>query len=101
VLLVRCEFRLWAETRRIQEGAFDEAVKGVDAIAHTASPCRLTADDPQGMNYHLICFLLLMCIAELIAPALRGTLSILQSALKHGYVVQKPHLFNHIPMHAP
>lgn len=31
-----------------QEGAFDEAVKGVHAIEHTASPVNLDVDDPQG-----------------------------------------------------
>jgi nucleoside-diphosphate-sugar epimerase len=31
-----------------QEGAFDEAVKGVDAIEHTASPFHFNADDPEG-----------------------------------------------------
>jgi hypothetical protein len=31
-----------------QDGAFDEAVKGVDAIEHTASPVRWNAVDPQG-----------------------------------------------------
>ena len=31
-----------------QEGAFDEAVKGVDAIEHTASPAHFKADDPEG-----------------------------------------------------
>lgn len=34
----------------IQEGAFDEAVKGVDAILHTASPVILKADDPEGAS---------------------------------------------------
>jgi hypothetical protein len=33
-----------------QEGAFDEAVKGVDAIEHTASPFHLKADDPDGAS---------------------------------------------------
>jgi hypothetical protein len=31
-----------------QEGAFDEAVKGIDAIEHTASPAHFNAVDPQG-----------------------------------------------------
>jgi hypothetical protein len=31
-----------------QVGAFDEAVVGVDAIEHTASPVHTRADDPQG-----------------------------------------------------
>ena len=50
-----------------QDGAFDEAVKGVDAIAHTASPFHFKADDP----------------SELIVPAVRGTTGILASALAH------------------
>lgn len=29
-------------------GAYDEAVKGVDAIEHTASPVTMDADDPNG-----------------------------------------------------
>ncbi|KAE9387892.1 D-lactaldehyde dehydrogenase [Gymnopus androsaceus JB14] len=49
-----------------KEGAFDEAVKGVDAIEHTASPFHFKADDPQ----------------ELINPAVHGTLSVLKSALR-------------------
>lgn len=32
-----------------KDGAFDEAVKGVDAVAHTASPFHFQAEDPQGM----------------------------------------------------
>jgi uncharacterized protein YbjT (DUF2867 family) len=31
-----------------KEGAFDEAVKGVDAVEHTASPFHTRFDDPQG-----------------------------------------------------
>lgn len=33
---------------QFQPGAFDEAVKGVDAIAHAASPVSFAADDPKG-----------------------------------------------------
>jgi nucleoside-diphosphate-sugar epimerase len=33
-----------------KDGAFDEAVKGVDAIAHTASPFHLNATNPDGMS---------------------------------------------------
>lgn len=49
-----------------QEGAFDEAVKGVDAIVHTASPCYTNADDPQGMQVQLLprACLLLTYIAQ-------------------------------------
>lgn len=56
-----------------KEGAFDEAVKGVDAIAHTASPCHLDADDPQ----------------EIIGPAVGGTTGILHSALKFAPTVKR------------
>ncbi len=31
-----------------QSGAFDDAVTGVDAIAHTASTVSFAADDPNG-----------------------------------------------------
>ncbi|KAI9428925.1 D-lactaldehyde dehydrogenase [Lactarius indigo] len=54
-------------------GAFDEAVKGVDAIAHTASPFHHNAIDPD----------------ELIVPAVGGTASVLNSALKHGTSVRR------------
>lgn len=57
----------------LQEGAFDEAVKGVDAIAHTASPFHTRAKDP----------------AELIVPAVQGTVGVLTSALKHGTSVNR------------
>ncbi|KAK4049955.1 hypothetical protein OIV83_003779 [Microbotryomycetes sp. JL201] len=49
------------------EGAFDEAVKGVDGIAHTASPFHFNVQDPH---------------KDLINPAVNGTQSILKSASK-------------------
>ncbi|RDB27412.1 hypothetical protein Hypma_004368, partial [Hypsizygus marmoreus] len=55
------------------EGAFDEAVKGVDAIGHTASPFHLKATDPE----------------ELIGPAVKGTSSILKSAIKNGKGIKR------------
>lgn len=57
----------------LQEGAFDEAVNGVDAIVHTASPCHLDATDPD----------------EMIGPAVAGTVGILESALKYGSAVRR------------
>jgi nucleoside-diphosphate-sugar epimerase len=33
-----------------KDGAFDEAVKGVDAIAHTASPFHYKSTNPDGMS---------------------------------------------------
>ncbi|KXN81604.1 NADPH-dependent methylglyoxal reductase GRE2 [Leucoagaricus sp. SymC.cos] len=53
--------------------AFDEAVKGVDAIEHTASPFVANIVDPQGY----------------IKPAVQGTVGILQSALKHAPNVKR------------
>ncbi|KAF8601441.1 D-lactaldehyde dehydrogenase [Ceratobasidium sp. AG-I] len=56
-----------------EDGAFDEAVKGVDAVVHTASPCTFDADDPE----------------TLIRPAVRGTVSVLKSIEKNGPSVQR------------
>ncbi|TEB22503.1 D-lactaldehyde dehydrogenase [Coprinellus micaceus] len=50
-----------------KEGAFDEAVKGVDGIAHMASPFHENVDDPE----------------EFIRPAVQGTLTLLRSAQAH------------------
>jgi nucleoside-diphosphate-sugar epimerase len=50
-----------------KEGAFDEAVKDVEYIVHIASPLAKPSDDDE---------------ANLIQPAIRGTVSILYSALK-------------------
>ncbi|CAK5277912.1 unnamed protein product [Mycena citricolor] len=55
------------------EGAFDEAVKGVDGIAHTASPFYFNVTEP----------------SELIEPAVKGTVGMLQSALKYGANVRR------------
>lgn len=49
-----------------QDGAFDEAVKGVDGIAHTASPFHFRVEDPH---------------TDLINPAVKGTKGLLNSAL--------------------
>ncbi|KAK2464723.1 hypothetical protein APHAL10511_003299 [Amanita phalloides] len=48
----------------IKEGAFDEAVKGVDAILHLAAPVLKKFNHPK----------------EVIDPAVNGTLGILRSA---------------------
>ncbi|PVF98194.1 NAD(P)-binding protein [Serendipita vermifera] len=55
-----------------QPGAFDEAVKGVDGIIHSASP--LSSGDP-GLDPNL-----------LIEPAVNGTIGIIKSALKSSTV---------------
>ncbi|KZV61697.1 D-lactaldehyde dehydrogenase [Peniophora sp. CONT] len=61
-------------------GAFDEAVKSIDVVAHTASPFHMHADDP----------------AEIIDPAVKGTVSILKSILAHGKDVKRVVLISSI-----
>ncbi|KAI0044603.1 NAD(P)-binding protein [Auriscalpium vulgare] len=56
-----------------KDGAYDEAVSGVDAIIHIASPVILSWTDPQ----------------EVIGPAVKGTTSILNSAYKYGTKVKR------------
>ncbi|CAL0334250.1 unnamed protein product [Lupinus luteus] len=51
----------------LEQGSFDSVVQGSHAVFHTASPVRLVVQDPQ---------------AELIDPALKGTLNVLQSCAK-------------------
>ncbi|KAI0074846.1 NAD-P-binding protein [Panus rudis PR-1116 ss-1] len=67
----KVEFVIVADITK--EGAFDAAVEGVDAVAHTASPFHMHADDPK----------------EIIEPAVAGTTSILESTLKHGTGVER------------
>ncbi|EJT46893.1 phosphate transporter [Trichosporon asahii var. asahii CBS 2479] len=50
-------------------GAFDDAVKGVVGVAHTASPFHFRADDPN----------------ELITPAVQGTLGVIESLKKNNF----------------
>ncbi|KAL4259845.1 NAD(P)-binding domain superfamily protein [Pleurotus pulmonarius] len=56
-----------------KEGAFDEAVEDVDAIAHVASPFHFKADDPQ----------------DIIGPAVNGTLGVLKSALRNNPTLKR------------
>ncbi|KAH7304810.1 D-lactaldehyde dehydrogenase [Rhizoctonia solani] len=57
----------------IKDGAFDEAVKGVQGVLHLACPTTFVADDPQ----------------ELIIPALNGTLSVWKSIEKYAPDVRR------------
>src|SRR4051812_35713356 len=50
------------------EGAFDEAVRGVDGVIHTASPFVLNVEDIK---------------RDLLDPAVNGTLNILRSVKKN------------------
>ncbi|KAL2461219.1 NAD(P)-binding Rossmann-fold superfamily protein [Abeliophyllum distichum] len=58
------------EANLIEEGSFDSAVDGCDGIFHTASPVFLSLDDLQAEA------------AELIEPAVKGTLNVLRSCSK-------------------
>ncbi|CAI9106326.1 OLC1v1005456C1 [Oldenlandia corymbosa var. corymbosa] len=51
----------------LEEGSFDEAIDGCDGVFHTASPFHNPTSDPE---------------AELIDPALKGTLNVLRSCAK-------------------
>ncbi|GJX28959.1 cinnamoyl-CoA reductase 1-like protein isoform X2 [Tanacetum coccineum] len=55
------------EATLTEDGSFDSAVNGCVCIFHTASPVQFTVDDPQ---------------AQLIDPAVKGTLNVLKSASK-------------------
>ncbi|KAF8343833.1 D-lactaldehyde dehydrogenase [Cantharellus anzutake] len=56
-----------------QEGAFDETVKNVDAVAHTASPFHMKGTHPD----------------DYFVPAIKGTTGILESILKYGTNVKR------------
>lgn len=51
----------------LEEGSFDSVVEGCDGVFHTASPVRFVVNNPQ---------------AELIDPAVKGTLNVLKSCAK-------------------
>lgn len=55
------------EATLTEEGSFDAAVDGCVCVFHTASPVLLSVDDPH---------------AQLVDPAVKGTLSVLKSAVK-------------------
>ncbi|CAN6703215.1 unnamed protein product [Malus baccata var. baccata] len=57
----------------LEEGAFDAAVDGCQGVFHTASPVLISVTDPQ---------------AELIDPAVKGTLNVLQSCAKFRSVMR-------------
>ncbi len=58
-------------------------MKGMDAIAHTASPFHFEADDPNGAHPEITSYYQLILFEELIEPAVHGTVGILESTLKN------------------
>lgn len=64
-------------------------MKDVDAIAHTASPVNFSAVDPQGSFFRYRYWNFSNIYPELIQPAVRGTESILRSALEVGSNVRR------------
>ncbi|KAI0696053.1 D-lactaldehyde dehydrogenase [Cerioporus squamosus] len=56
-----------------QDGAFDEALKGIDAVLHLAGPITPNAGDPE----------------EVIRPQVEGTTSIIRSALKYRDTIKR------------
>ncbi|KZV49402.1 cinnamoyl-CoA reductase 1-like [Dorcoceras hygrometricum] len=59
------------EANLIEDGSFDPAVHGCEAVFHTASPAFIGSTDPQ---------------VELLEPAVKGTLNILKSCSKESSV---------------
>ncbi|PCH42479.1 NAD(P)-binding protein [Wolfiporia cocos MD-104 SS10] len=68
---LRCEIVIVDDIAK--EGAFDDVVRGVDAIEHIASPCHLRGEDPK----------------EYIGPAVDGTVHLLESARTYGTSVKR------------
>ena len=60
----------------VQEGSYDEAIAGCDAVIHTASPYKLAVSPGKERE-------------ELIDPALKGTTNIL-GMLQPGYLTPMP-----------
>ena len=58
----------------VKPGAFDEAVKGVDGVIHTASPFQLQVEDNE---------------RDLLEPALKGTTEILKAVQKNAPQVKR------------
>ncbi|KAF8342995.1 D-lactaldehyde dehydrogenase [Cantharellus anzutake] len=56
-----------------KNGAFDEAVKNVDVVVHTASPIHFSAKSPDEYN----------------VPAIRGTVGVLESVANNGAKVKR------------
>ncbi|KAI9288345.1 hypothetical protein BC943DRAFT_316310 [Umbelopsis sp. AD052] len=67
------KFEIYASGDLEKVGAFDDAVKDVEAIVHVASPVGVSSDDP---------------IKDVVEVAIKGTTSLLNSAQKYGQNVK-------------
>uniref|UniRef100_A0A166IGF3 NAD-dependent epimerase/dehydratase domain-containing protein n=1 Tax=Daucus carota subsp. sativus TaxID=79200 RepID=A0A166IGF3_DAUCS len=86
------------EANLLEEGSFDPAVDGCDCVFHTASPVNLSSSIPQVFFFYSLHFRVLVTYkrtfdlrvlisftqfqAELVEPAVKGTLNVLQSCTK-------------------
>lgn len=69
-----------------EDGAFDEAVKGVDAILHIASSTDLVEDPDGRVGAYSSVPMLIITLPEIIRSASKSTLGMLNSARNYGYV---------------
>ncbi|KAH6910648.1 D-lactaldehyde dehydrogenase [Coprinopsis sp. MPI-PUGE-AT-0042] len=67
-----------------KEGAWDEAVKGVQAVEHTATPVDFFAPNPKPEGKGLFA-----TSSYFIEPAIKGTVRILESALKYKGAIKR------------
>jgi nucleoside-diphosphate-sugar epimerase len=68
------------------DGAFEQVLLGVDAVAHLAAHVSFEPDDPQGQwkSVVLICDQMMTGVTELIVPAVNGTVGVMKDAMKKG-----------------
>ena len=72
-----------------KDGAFDEAVRGVEGIVHTAAMVSTILDhiEPKGACACEAIFVSVVDgVSEIIDPAVQGNIGLLTSAQKYGYV---------------
>ncbi|MBA0745081.1 hypothetical protein Gogos_007672 [Gossypium gossypioides] len=63
----------------LEEGSFDSGVEGCDGVFHTASPFYHDVTDPQVDEFFTYMINPLVSTAELLDPAVKGTLNVLNS----------------------
>ncbi|KAK9987501.1 hypothetical protein SO802_027740 [Lithocarpus litseifolius] len=63
----------------MEEGSFDDAIMGCHGVFHTASPVLKPSSDPKARSY----LTLYIFSAEILDPAIEGTLNVLRSCKKN------------------